>query len=942
VSELARELPNDQHRKQRQDDLGHRRLHATEARRKVTPAGAGEQAVDARLSRSEGRRSGAPDGPVVAGLPDRIVGTPSQLGRGVPDPGPTVVVRFAGVPVAALLELTPARVARELPALVRLGRDLTAEGRSLADDLHDVIGLSADPEVKPGLVGLRRALHATRRPKRPEWNPRIERAVPEPIRNRIDAWLDGLGDLEARRRDFPALVDQESATVRGKIRSAAGNAYFRHALALSSTTLSDEVDKWLSDECRSPRRRSVVQLVTYLARATTKTSPFSTYTVVGTGGWSTGGPATTVRLDGAVDSVVDLDSLYQVVRAVCAQPHLLPLLSVRLNRSTTVLDGQVAFLGPQPEEHLVSLPLTSAVGACLRLLGETEPVTVDTAADRLSSVGSRAAAERFVGRMLGTGLLERVFPVADQADDPLGELAVWLREHEQDRTAGLVGELRRQLRRRVRVPDVDAQRGRLHAVESALHELSRHLSDSGRGVRLADSVLHETALVRAPAVSCALPRWRTALADLDAVRRSLAVLDRRLPLRVALAQFAVERFGTDARVPFLELHRAVRATEAGGDDGAAAVELTALLRGGPLLAPDLMRHSRLPRLRELHRLRAGLGELIDGSRCPDGVVRVSPARLARLADTWPAWVTAPLSLGSYVQCHGRGDRVELVTNVLHSGSGRGLTRVLRLRGERAGPPPPLPASGPVPAEFGSAFGLSFNRVVPSQPYELGYPWSVSDRPAEHRIELGDLDVTHDAETGHLRLESRRLGREIRPLHLGMLADPLLPPAAALLTQAFGGVYYSSQRSPLFPGPAACPGVTTVTRTPRVSIGDVTVQRARWVASRESVPTRAPGHSDGKHLLRLAGWLDEHGIPDRTFVRLLDEEADYQERARWAGKPMYLDVANPYLVLAFEHGLRRTPTSVVFEEPLPAPADSGGHGRVTEFLIEISAPGSVDG
>lgn len=122
-------------------------------------------------------------------------------------------------------------------------------------------------------------------------------------------------------------------------------------------------------------------------------------------------------------------------------------------------------------------------------------------------------------------------------------------------------------------------------------------------------------------------------------------------------------------------------------------------------------------------------------------------------------------------------------------------------------------------------------------------------------------------------------------------------------------------------------------------------RAAWSLPAEQLPLRGKGESDAAHLLRVARWRDQHGIPRQCFVRVITPAGGAgQDRSLGkARKPLYLDFTNWFVLTAFERSIAQRESLdavVVFEEVLPNLADApryGEHGqRVTEYIFELSA------
>ena len=616
-----------------------------------------------------------------------------------------------------------------------------------------------------------------------------------------------------------------------------------------------------------------------------------------------------------------------------ADRQLVAELPLRLNPSATRVGETVRFLGPPPRESIVSVPATPMVLECLRIL--------DDGASR-HRADLQAALGAGIDRLLEIGLLERPLTVADLSTDPFGELGSWLESKGARALAAAVGLVGSKLRQPPPVRLVADQVEHRQALDAAVQELG---VQAGLPVRqLADrqvDLWHETAVFTEPVGELSAPAWRTALADLDVVRRVLAVLDPALPLRVALGEYFSTRFGPGSRVPFLTVHEAIARDSA----RPAADEIVDWLSPYGRSAWPSLSDSRLPRLRELARIRQELEDTVLPSAGPDGVIRADPGALVKLAATWPRWIAAPDSIACYLQLIPDGNSPRLVVNAAHGGEGRGRSRALHLIRAAGGKAPFEGAKfedGPAAAEFGALFGFAPNVRLASAPYEIDYPFAASGRPAGQRLPMRNLTVGHDPSTGLASLFSHGIASPVKAVHLGMMADLLLPPAARLLTRAFGCGYLLHAGVPMFD---TAPAVrTTVVRSARVEIGRVVVQRARWVVPTAQVPVRTKGEPDAGYLLRIVEWLLAHDIPSRCFVRMNEALTGEGGERRFdkSRKPVYIDFSNWYLVQTFERMLASAGPVVVFEEALPAPEDAPsperGPASVTEFIVEISAAG----
>jgi hypothetical protein len=216
----------------------------------------------------------------------------------------------------------------------------------------------------------------------------------------------------------------------------------------------------------------------------------------------------------------------------------------------------------------------------------------------------------------------------------------------------------------------------------------------------------------------------------------------------------------------------------------------------------------------------------------------------------------------------------------------------------------------------------------------------SVREDEELLPVNDLDVRIGAD-GLLALVSRRLDRQICPVHPGLAADRLLPPTARFMIEAFGesNTWFGAHTElRMTSDPRAD---NDVRHLPRLMVGDVVLRRAMWMTRADRMPRRADGMTDAAWMLRTAGWLAEHGIPERCFVTVLDP-ASLGRPQNGQGpsndtKPNYVDFASMLLLLGLERRLAEPNAIVQISEMVPDPGHLRGE-RVAEYIVELNEPG----
>ncbi|WP_080678159.1 lantibiotic dehydratase [Salinispora pacifica] len=868
------------------------------------------------------------------------------------------VVRVAGLPWNVLTAGVQHRSWAQVQQLLDLDETIAGQADKLSDTLYEVIGRPALAAVKPRLVALRRTLYARRPPRPADWPGELRDCLPTCVIDDVEAFLSLLRQRAERSQRLREGLTAEAHGSMSALRDAAAAPALQRGLAQASPSLAAQSRRWVAGHLDRPRPRLLLGLAKYVSRAAAKTSPYSTFTSIALGEWSTGGALLRVPLDGPLRCVPELDRLVlgQVVERLLADPAIADRLPIRLNPSAVRGSDTVTFLGPRPDEAIRSVPLSPSLALCLDVVA-TEPGRFlgDLAALVAMKSGKEPTDVRpFLERLLHLGLIEARHPVTDQAPDPEGQLADWygtIAATGRDTAPSEPGETFPDAERST----VAARLRRLHQTlnanddpsDLAAHDRRQRLlvetvADVGNGLglpwqpddRLRKAALHENAVLvgRAQASAAA---WEPVFDDLDVVRQWLGLHDRMLPVRIALDAYCATRFPDRREINLMEMYTALQ-HDLGAEPTADWSRFLQL--GTPLAAEDLDRAAD-PRLQRLAELRRRSMEVFSAARRDGSSVVVAPERLAALAATWPAWVTTPPSISCYLQPRPTEDGLRAVVNVVSGGYGRGRGRWRRLAGS-FGPAKHVAAAAAdahAVAELSGTFGVAMNLRAPTAPWEVDYPFTNSDRPGGQRIPFGELVVRRNSRSGLRELGWPPLRVPVLPAHTGLMADPLVPPAARFMFAAFGQSFFMHPQFPVVT--VGEQHVEGIIRQPRIEVGRLTLQRARWIVPIDRIPVRQPGENDADHLVRLARWLRETGIPSRSYIRTVTEVGPWQTRVfDKARKPMYIDVTNPWLLSVLEHVCSPGSGSVAFEEALPAPlAHDGtdGDARVTEMIIELS-------
>ncbi|WP_336216085.1 lantibiotic dehydratase [Nonomuraea sp. LPB2021202275-12-8] len=888
----------------------------------------------------------------------------AQIGP-APDGMGNAVVRVAGLSSAALDGLRFPRLSAAVDDVLTRRDGLRAEGRAIADALHAVIGDLPRDDVRPRVIGLRRALHAGRRPGAGEWRREIAGRLPEEVSRRISGWLAGAAALAALEDSLSEVLAAARESGLSALLKAAMDPGFRLALSGTSPVLAGELEKWITDPAREPRARTMTTAARYLARAATKTSPLSTFTTSGPVEWRADGPAVEVR---PVDRFGVFELSYYHIREsiagfVVEHAATRGQAPLTLNASAQRLGDQVVYLrglgvlGLLGGERYCAVPARPSVLALIDRLGaEPGGLPRHVLRERLTRGDSSLTGEvdAFLDHLLDAGLIVSGLPIP-HIDDVLAGSAAWVCRQEGQETGELPAALERAavaLAARPAIDDAVSYRARRETVASRLRELAGFAGPGGPHHAMFASLttvnVRDTAVTSESPAVCSARAWRPVAEDLDLIRRWIAPFAPHLPARLALTELFGERLRKRGPLSAIAFYREYQQAVTAADEVGA--ELRGSVLGPAAQHPEDSVLASVSRLSDVRTSALAalspypLGAAAKGSAA--GGVAVHAGALHTAIANYPHWVPEVRSISAFVQPVAAAGGFGAVVNALGTGFGSVRARLDHLVGGRRGAEVADPGTGPIYAAFGSRFGISLNDHRRCLPFHIGGTPGLVDRADGARLRIEDLVVRLDERTGLLTLATTH-GREVRVVHTGAAAREFLPPFSLLLTVLSGEAPPLSVIPP--PHPSRTARRDRRCDWPRLTIGSLIAGRAQTRFPVRCVPLPRPGEEDGRFLLRLAEWRHAEGIPRRCFFRTrLDPESVNerlaksatpwtQTREKWH-KPMYLDFDSWLLVQGFVAALRRPGAALVtFEEALPDPlASPGGDHHVAELVLDVTA------
>ncbi|WP_192498600.1 lantibiotic dehydratase [Ornithinimicrobium pratense] len=832
------------------------------------------------------------------------------------------------------------------------------EAQALADDLYELVPL-VDAIERRCLLHCRRSLHASRPVTRgPELLSTLNALSDkghdiQAALGRTRRVLQAQSQAESAREELAAALEGRRTAERAGLREVLSVTDMRRATALSSPGLARTVDSYVRDGARPQKRarKHEGRLLRFAERAIGRTSPFSTYTIVGRAHWATGTdgtepvPAGGERVNRVeVNRVLllrllDAASRHPLIRS--AWPHQAARV-VRRDDDAVVLEQHLDTPEQQPRVFATQTARTTVrrsalVDAVLDLLSDGRHVRPADLA--LSIGGADPRARQAVDRLLAIGLVIPVLPVDDHVEDPVADarhILAAVTEKSPPAVRVVLGAvdaalacLDEAVTALASAPSSGGEEAaaQVEACDRAVEESFAALGQPrpAAGFTIYEDVVLTRSMARRP------EDWSTVQRDLECLVPALPAFDNLAITRAAIRSSFVEAHGEGARRPLRDLVELLPDVFSSATDSLAqAVE--GLGRTHPQAAAAMAPRATLAdQVR-----RAGLAG--------QEVLELDRDWAASAAAAVPAKDRHGRAYAVFLQRTAEGGAV---LNNIYGGRGQFASRFLDMWGESA-----LrevrewvaEVCPPGARELRPVQGFNANVHPPLLEEQLH---TLMGPRSGHDLGIDDLTVVDDPAERRLRLQGPD-GEDVEPIYLGLLVPFLLPYETA--------IYYVLGDSPLVqldPAGEADDDLVgedrqVVRAYPRVVLGSLVLSRRVWAVPAAQIPLPGPGTDPVAAAADLLTWRLQHGIPEDCFVTAMSEPAASAEPGetldaaeRWrtqlaalTAKPLRVRWGSPLHVSQLHSWFGEAP-SLWITETLPAPGSVPGEPTCTEHVFEMA-------
>jgi len=813
----------------------------------------------------------------------------------------TLLCRVASRPVDFAESLTSKRTLEAISALLRLDARAEQASSEMCDQIFAFVGTLVDKRQRNVLTQLRRDLF-NRRPLTSAQLALAGLSEYSALREPLATYRDAIAAVEVQLRLIDQSFAEELAEARQRLQHLVGDQMFLRGLALSSSSLFHNVERFQrADPRKFGAREAQIErgLLRYFTRMTMKATPFGSFCMIL--------PATLEvppdcrsshrqRLIGDVERVQSGARLNLRIYTLLWQ-HLRNNEAVRSALSVRAVPTLER--GPEQYRYLAALAEGEtfqriarhpALDVIVSAVQAAETITFGELVGRLVATAAldttRDEAVAFVSKLIDIGLLQPLAVVRDQEADwdvPLRGFLEGIDDDDARAAAALLSRLRQIVEDYV-AADAHHRVAILAVANEQLATTCARFGIDAAGVR---PILFEDITAAAVVTIPATDATQEALQMAGRLLKQLVRVGWSRCEQATMREFYRRQYGRKRSVPLLTFYEDYYRLSKKERDAALRSTEAAPAAVNPYRLPYVART-----LDATEKLRALFVRRWQESGSA-AEINVSAEEIASAVSGAPPLVSRSVSATQFCQIASGADGDRVIMKGWHAFAGYGkyfsrflyllpadLLASLRVRNRQLG----------VTLSAEICTDVHFNGDLHPQllPHEISYPTGDATG-GPHALAVTDLLVGPHPDDRHaVSLFLKTTGQPVSPVDLGFLNAARRPPLFKLLRAMSDVTGYQLVLPDLPTGPVDVVSggndramgaptdsgnergesrdVRRIVHRPRIVIGgSVVIGRRRWLIPSTLLPVRQPRETDSALFVRFTRWRLEADLPVEGYV-----------------------------------------------------------------------------
>ncbi|UAL49791.1 lantibiotic dehydratase (plasmid) [Sutcliffiella horikoshii] len=772
------------------------------------------------------------------------------------------------------------------------------------------------------------------------------------LKNKIQKYLEYINKKHILLKDMERYFDEKNKTY-NNIKEILTNPLIVNGMVSSSTNLTENLRKYIlhpNPHDNKKLRKSEISFYKFISRAITKTSPFSTLTLV-----------TLLEINNKKTSLIinkpkavnNMNINYSVILFFIEK-----LKSTKLNRyfllevnPSFISNGQKAIYIKntlekliegvilQYRDSIITIKNNNTLDTIVKFIREKQ-ITVNDLSDFLTSNGyPPEIANEFIIKLYKQNIINIYLPIAEQETDILGKLIAYFSKFSESEVVNIVNTFRSIKNKISLLNNLEIEsftkKSEIHnCVKNSLKKLflQYEINFDYKNILYEDAAL----ITDGSNLNINNGEIKSLQESLNIIHKISWAFDQRLLTRFSMREFYISKLGKNTEINVLDFFQMYLNDMTKFNALKVNASYLENLSNNPFNLPEIKKAEEIRNYFDNY-----INSIYDDSATE---VELDFEKMFNLSlESEKLLNVEKDSRGFFLQIFKSKKPEQQLMGVLNGivdGCGHYYSRFLNLEEssiEMLYQKVKNDLKKDNYTELVSVFGFNANLHPDLCKYEIEYGNVKGRKEDTNKLKIKDLFIKYDSIQKRLVLFDNVKNVEVKLLNFGFLVDNLKP-------LFYNFLLTFNQSSPLglpiFSESEDFNKIKDLKYYPRVKLGELILKRRTWKINKNYIPRKRNGLSFFEYQMELMDFFEVNNLPQTFFIRIICEYKDVDDylKRKDLKKPQYVDITNSISIKLFSKILENCELGLEITEMLPSEDDliifdGNENSYVSEILIE---------
>lgn len=770
--------------------------------------------------------------------------------------------------------------------------------------------------------------------------------------------IDLLKVRKVHTEQIESLFNKEMKTIREHLQKNCNNEDFLKGILLSSENLFSKINSYISipiSEQNKKLRKIEKNLMVYISRIATKTSPFSTFTPVAFGQFTQDNNNCLVDDRKEKQSLIRINYIMVLYLIAAAEQHpeIKKDIPIKFNKEIKRHNNKINIFrsafqiqeeNPKVinyEESFVKLEMNQIIQAVESILDKNSKITFSLLVEQLENKFPSLIKEKievFINKLINIQLIQCKLNVPDNSEDILHDFVEELNLYCNSKVAEKLILYLKEMKGYVIQYGISVAQKRkviLNEIDDLFAKSCRLL---GAEVKKIEPIIYEDTAYKGD-FNLKLSDWKETKKYIAVLQKIVSLFSVNLPYSITFKEFFIRKYGVN---------------------GECEDVLEVLDEYGKFFKETFNNENdeynpyNLELMNTVNELKSEFYHYIQNKIMNCDPVQLDINWLNEFSEKIPEEIRNTGSNSYFIQpFYNEENKLMVVLNRIASGYGQFMSRFEPLysttdddtfiQNVQKNYKSILP-KGHIFAELNGTFGFNGNVHKNMAVYEFSYPGINTNKRKEEKIPISDIVIRHSAEDKQLYFKSVSKDLYLHPLYLGFLTWYLLPPIYRMIFLMVPSTYFSMPLArEYYYNISQEKRDKSVIEIPRIQLGNIILSKRQWWIPKDKF-NNIDDRSEVSLILSIELWRRKNGLPKEFFLHLIHDQKEYilqhssnnekNEDRDIFRKPQYIDLENIYLVKLLTKNISYCNRFFVIEEALPSSNDKFLNGTQGNYAAEL--------